>query len=171
MCSSDLIFRDMWLAFGAPLTKAEKKEFITFLEDHYKNAPNRDALIARDLKEYEEHQKEIYREAFRKVVLINATAFLMAGAEGTPLYFLTSVLPAIARMFAPDGDEWEDFETWFYNMLMRDFSGAITALAIQGGMGEETAERLGEKVAHAAARGVPSAITNWSLTEIGRAHV
>lgn len=159
------IYRDMWLAFGAPLTSAERKEMKTFLEDQYKNAPNNAAIIEQQLNEYDAYQKEIHREAFRKVMIINVTAFLMAGAEGTPLYFLASGLWAIARVFAPDGDEWEDFQIWFFNMLMRDFSGAVAELAIQSGMDEESARDMGYKVAHATARGIPSAALNWSLTE------
>ena len=159
------IYRDMWLAFGAPLTTAERKEMKTFLEDQYKNAPNNAAIIEQQLNEYDAYQKEIHREAFRKVMIINVTAFLMAGAEGTPLYFLASGLWAIARVFAPDGDEWEDFQTWFFNMLMRDFSGAVAELAIQSGMDEESARDMGYKVAHATARGIPATTLNWSLTE------
>jgi hypothetical protein len=159
------IYRDMWLAFGAPLTTAERDEFKKFLEAQYKGAPNVTQIVDQQIKEYEAYQKEIHREAFRKVVIINVTAFLMAGAEGTPLYFLVSLLPAIARMFAPDGDEWDDFETWFFNMLMNDFSGAVAELAMQSGMDEKSAETLAKKAAHAVARGIPAAVTNWSLTE------
>jgi hypothetical protein len=159
------IYRDMWLAFGAPLTTAERDEFKKFLTEQYKGAPNATQLVEQQIKEYEAYQKEIHREAFRKVVIINATAFLMAGAEGTPLYFLVSLLPAIARVFAPDGEDWDDFETWFFNMLMNDFSGAVSELAMQSGMDEESAEALAKKAAHAVARGIPAAVTNWSLTE------
>jgi hypothetical protein len=159
------IYRDMWLAYGAPFTKAERDAFKAELEDHYKTAPNAQAVIDQKMEEFIAHQKEIYREAFRKVILINVAAFLMAGAEGTPLYFLASIIPAIAKMFAPDDDDMEDFETWFYNMLMKDFSGAATALYEDAGMDTETAEKLGLKTAHAIARGIPSAVTNWSVTD------
>ena len=92
-------------------------------------------------------------------------AFAIAGAEGTPAFMLGNFLYWVASVFAPDGEEWEDFEEWFFNMLMDNFSGANTVLSETTGMEPETAEKVTTRAAHAVARGIPADVTNWSLTE------
>jgi hypothetical protein len=154
------VFRNAYLAVGAPFSQAEIEEFRQLLTNQGLSSPEIDRRVA----EADAQRKELNKEGRRRLAGILGVTFLLGGAEAMP--FFTLGIGTLVKMFGDeDDDEFFDWENWFRNYMETELGGAATDLFTDMGFDPEKAIAYGTGVAESVTRGPASVITGGSLSE------
>jgi len=114
--ASYAIIRNAYLGLIKPFSKAELDELRTLLEEHYKTAVDKDQIVHQQMLEAQARQKEIAKEARRRLAGILGMTFLFGGYAAMP--FFSILTPILVGMLAGEDDDEDDFfnwENWFKN--------------------------------------------------------
>jgi hypothetical protein len=155
--------RNFYLTIGAPFNTKEIAQIKASLEEQYKNAVDRDTLVAQGVAEAEAQRKELYKEGRRRLAGILGVAFLMGGAEAMPFFWLLGTLLTSAFGPGDDEDEFFNWENWFRNYAEENLGGAAGAIFAKMGMDEKTANQAGRAVGESLSRGPLGTITGGAL--------
>jgi len=160
-----MLYHNAKVGFIKPFSNKEINQLRGVLEDHYKNAVDKDKLIERDIDDVQKYHKELQREARSRLIGITGMSFFFAGALGTP--FLSSVLPLLVKSLTDDDDkdEFFDWKNWFKNYMTTNFGGYAASMLEKLGMKPESAKKLGINIGKSVAYGPASVMSGGALTE------
>jgi hypothetical protein len=136
------------------------------LEEHYKTAVDKDQIIEQQMAEAQTRQKEIAKEARRRLAGILGMTYLFGGYVALP--FFSTVTPILVGMLAGDEDDEDEFfnwENWFKNYMETEFGGYTGALLQKFGVDQEKANKAGKKISEALVYGPASTVTGGALSD------
>jgi len=164
--ASYAVIRNAQLGLLKPFSKAELDELRTMLEEHYKTAVDKDQIIEQQMAEAQTRQKEIAKEARRRLAGILGMTYLFGGYVALP--FFSTVTPILVGMLAGDEDDEDEFfnwENWFKNYMETEFGGYTGALLQKFGVDQEKANKAGKKISEALVYGPASTVTGGALSD------
>jgi len=164
--ASYAIIRNAQLGLIKPFSKAELDELRGILEEHYKTAVDKDQIIEQQMAEAQERQKEVAKEARRRLAGILGMTYLFGGYVAMP--FFSTVTPILVGMLAgedDDDDEFFNWENWFKNYMETEFGGYVGAMLQKFGMDQEKANKAGRKVGETLVYGPASTVTGGALSD------
>jgi len=97
--------------------------------------------------EAQARQKEIAKEARRRLAGILGMTFLFGGYAAMP--FFSILTPILVGMLAGEDDDEDDFfnwENWFKNYMETEFGGYVGAMLQKFGVDQAKADKVGRKV-------------------------
>jgi hypothetical protein len=164
--ASYAVIRNAHLGLLKPFSKAELNELRGVLEEHYKTAVDKDKIIEQQMAEAQTRQKEIAKEARRRLAGILGMTYLFGGYVALP--FFSTVTPILVGMLAGDEDDEDDFfdwENWFKNYMETEFGGYVGAMLQKFGVDQEKANKVGKKVSETLVYGPASTVTGGALSD------
>jgi hypothetical protein len=120
--ASYAIIRNAQLGLIKPFSTKELDVLRAQLEDQYKDAVDKDVIIKQQMEEVQAQQKEIAKEARRRLAGILGMTYLFGGYAAMPFFSLLT--PILVGMLAGDDDDDDEFfnwENWFKNYMESEF--------------------------------------------------
>ena len=164
--ASYAVIRNAQLGLLKPFSKAELDELRGVLEEHYKTAVDKDQIIEQQMAEAQTRQKEIAKEARRRLAGILGMTYLFGGYVALP--FFSAVTPILVGMLAGDEDDEDEFfnwENWFKNYMETEFGGYVGAMLQKFGVDQAKARKIGSKVSETLVYGPASTVTGGALSD------
>ena len=164
--ASYAVIRNAQLGLLKPFSKAELEELRGVLEEHYKTAVDKDQIIEQQMAEAQTRQKEISKEARRRLAGILGMTYLFGGYVALP--FFSAVTPILVGMLAGDEDDEDEFfnwENWFKNYMETEFGGYVGAMLQKFGVDQAKARKIGSTVSDTLVYGPVSTVTGGALSD------
>jgi hypothetical protein len=164
--ASYALIRNAHLGLIKPFSTKELDALRQELEEHYKTAVDKDAIIEQQMEEAQTQQKEIAKEARRRLAGILGMTYLFGGYAAMPFFsLLTPILVAMLAGDDDDDDEFFNWENWFKNYMESEFGGYVGSMLQKFGVEEGTAKKAGRKVGETLVYGPGSTVTGGALSD------
>ena len=164
--ASYAIIRNAQLGLIKPFSKKELDDLRLQLEEQYLNAVDKDAIIKQQMEEAQVQQKEIAKEARRRLAGILGMSYLFGGYAAMPFFsLLTPILVGMLAGADDDDDEFFNWENWFKNYMETEFGGYVGAMLQKFGVDQAKADKAGRKVGEALVYGPGSVVTGGALSD------
>jgi hypothetical protein len=164
--ASYAIIRNAQLGLIKPFSTKELDVLRAQLEDQYKDAVDKDVIIKQQMEEVQAQQKEVAKEARRRLAGILGMTYLFGGYAAMPFFSLLT--PILVGMLAGDDDDDDEFfnwENWFKNYMESEFGGYVGSMLQKFGVEEGTARKAGRKVGETLLYGPSSTVTGGALSD------
>jgi hypothetical protein len=164
--ASYAIIRNAQLGLLKPFSTKELDALRQQLEEQYKTAVDKDAIVKQQMEEAQTQQKEIAKEARRRLAGILGMTYLFGGYAAMPFFsLLTPILVGMLAGEDDDDDEFFNWENWFKNYMESEFGGSVGAMLQKFGVEETTAKKAGRKVGETLVYGPASTVTGGALSD------
>ena len=164
--ASYALIRNAHLGLIKPFSTKELDALRQELEEHYKSSQDKDAIVKQQMEEAQAQQKEIAKEARRRLAGILGMSYLFGGYAAMPFFsLLTPILVAMLAGDDDDDDEFFNWENWFKNYIETEFGGYAGAMLQKFGVEEAAANKAGRKIGEGLMYGPGSIVTGGALSD------
>jgi hypothetical protein len=164
--ASYAIIRNAHLGLIKPFSTKELDALRQELEEHYEGDLDKDQIVHQQMLEAQAQQKEVAKEARRRLAGILGMSYLFGGYAAMPFFsLLTPILVAMLAGDDDDDDEFFNWENWFKNYMEKEFGGYVGAMLQKFGVEETAANKAGRKVGETLMYGPGSTVTGGALSD------